>query len=331
VSRRAVATTGGPARPGGGASPPTDRVVRVLEAVATPGAGPPNAADIARRAGVTTATCHAVLTALTDAGYLVRDPAAKTYRLGPALIPLGEAAKAEYTNVAVIRPDLDRLARDTGLPCTVAARSGNDILFVEHVGGGGAVRIGHRIPCAPPFGAIHVAWSDDATVADWIARTPRPVSADLRRRYRRLLAGIRDHGYAVSPLDDAALRLSQALADLADHSLSPAQRAKIDELLGMLHPHDYLPADLAGAGQLAVNTVTAPLFGPDARTALVVTLHVQQRDVPVDQIRRLAGRLLDATARMTEILGGTPPGRAPRQPTARSGDSSKLLKPHDLE
>ena len=49
--------------------------------------------ELARRLGLSKPTCLGIVTTLTDSGYLVRDAADKTYRLGPALITLGHTAQ----------------------------------------------------------------------------------------------------------------------------------------------------------------------------------------------------------------------------------------------
>jgi DNA-binding IclR family transcriptional regulator len=304
-------------------------VLRLLEAARASGVA--TAADLARRANISPATCHAVMATLLDGGFLVRDPAARTYRLGPALIRLGDTARTQLGDLAglgnpdgadaaapdgavgvggglaLLRPMLAELAGRTKLSCTASATAGEDIVFLEHVGGARPVYAGQRIPCAPPFGAIHLAWSGPAAADAWAARAPWLVSDDLRRRYRDVLAGIREHGYSVSPFDGAAVRLAELIGELAEEVRGPEQRAKTRELLGMLQPHDYLPADFAGSRRLSVNTVSAPVFGRSGVPAVVASLHVQRPDVPAAEVRRLAGLLRVATSAMTAATGGAEP------------------------
>src|ERR1700754_2565215 len=81
------------AEPSGRASPPTKRVVAVLDFLA----GHPHdrfgVSELARRLGLSKPTCLGIVTALTESDYLVRDSQDKTYRLGPALIALGHSAQ----------------------------------------------------------------------------------------------------------------------------------------------------------------------------------------------------------------------------------------------
>ena len=48
--------------------------------------------DLAERLGINVASMHALLGALTDAGYLARHPRLRTYTLGPSVVALGTAA-----------------------------------------------------------------------------------------------------------------------------------------------------------------------------------------------------------------------------------------------
>ncbi|MCV7176075.1 ArsR family transcriptional regulator, partial [Mycolicibacterium sphagni] len=83
------------------ASPPTARVVAVLE-------------FLARRVELSKPTCLGILTTLTESGYLVRDVGDngrdKTYRLGPALIALGHTAQESLRVSPAARDELRRLS-----------------------------------------------------------------------------------------------------------------------------------------------------------------------------------------------------------------------------
>jgi DNA-binding IclR family transcriptional regulator len=73
-------------------SPPTDRVVATVSLLAARPDQPLSLAELTRRLGVNKSTGHAILASLVAAGWVLRDPTRKTYRLGPALVALGRSA-----------------------------------------------------------------------------------------------------------------------------------------------------------------------------------------------------------------------------------------------
>ena len=67
-------------------SPPTERVLAIVGLLASqPGSGL-TLSEIAAELDLSIATCHAITGVLVARGYLLREPAGKTFTLGPALI-----------------------------------------------------------------------------------------------------------------------------------------------------------------------------------------------------------------------------------------------------
>src|SRR4051812_2013680 len=98
----------------GRASPPTERVVRILDFLAGRPEERFGLSDLARRLGLSKPTCLGIVTSLTDAGYLVRDAGDKTYRLGPSLITLGHKAQESMRASPAARGELRRLSARFG-------------------------------------------------------------------------------------------------------------------------------------------------------------------------------------------------------------------------
>ena len=63
----------------GRASPPTARVVSILNFLAGYPHDQFGLSELARRIGLSKPTCLGILTTLADAGYVIRDAQAKTY------------------------------------------------------------------------------------------------------------------------------------------------------------------------------------------------------------------------------------------------------------
>ena len=74
-------------------------MVRVLDFLAGRPEERFGVSELARRLELSKPTCLGIVTSLADAGYLVRDPGDKTYRLGPSLITLGHRAQESHRPV----------------------------------------------------------------------------------------------------------------------------------------------------------------------------------------------------------------------------------------
>ena len=166
--------------------------------------------DIARRAGINVASCHAVLTVLVERGYLRRDDQAKTYALGPALHAVGRAALAAQPLLAHAEAAAQGLFAELGVPVLMTAAVGDDILGVVSIGGEEApsplLRAGERRAAIPPAGGAFVAWKDEAEVEAWLARAPLRDPATLEA-LRNGAAAIRERGFEVllQPAENASL------------------------------------------------------------------------------------------------------------------------------
>ncbi len=285
-------------------SPPTDRVVGILAALLAH--GPMTAAQLGRQVAIAPATCVAILNGLTDAGYVVRAARTRVYRLGPALVPLGAAAARDFP-LTTVGPDIEALHRKVGFPCSTAFATDDAIVLVDQVGGDTGPRVGQQIPLAPPFGAIQLAWDDAGRQEAWMQRASPALTREGRDELLQVLSEVREHGFAISPLDESAARLRSTLAEIADQSLSEALRTQTQQLLAALHGRDYLQRELTGPAKISVNTISAPVFGADGQPNFVVSLQVGQSDLAANRVRQLCTALLRATQTMTRRIGGVQP------------------------
>src|SRR6478735_12221347 len=80
--------------------------------------------EMAERLGINVASMHALLGALTDAGYLARHPRLRTYTLGPSVVALGTAALETNPAIDLARDAARDLARETGHEVAVTAVAG---------------------------------------------------------------------------------------------------------------------------------------------------------------------------------------------------------------
>ena len=295
-------------------SNPAERVVRVLEALRAHPDDGLRFAEIARAASVSQATCHAILASLTDAGYVAREESTKAYSLGPALVPLAAGASRTLRVGRVIRPALDELATRVGLACSVAEGVGDAITLVAVAAPSGVdplFRVGTSVPFAPPFGAIHVAWSEDAAIDAWIARATNPALTSARLR-----AVVDDHRrsrVAVAPYTPAREGVRAALAELASDEQAGELRTRTLDLLATIDRLDYTSDELTGTDPLPVHTITAPVFDArdgTRRVAFAVGVQVAAPALPMPRLRELITELHHTTEGMTHTMNDATGERA---------------------
>lgn len=293
-------------------SPPTDRVIAVTEFLASRPGEPATVAELVRHLGLTRATCHAVLAALVRAGWVIRDPVDRTFTPGPALIALGRSAETGVPAARAADRELAALVHELGMSASVAYPSGEHIVVGGYRAAATAeepegVRVGQRIPFAPPFGPGLVAWGTEDDVAEWLARAPQPDAgrADL---FARVLASVRARGYTIESRTPASVRLRSLLVEL--DSLSPRQRPAVAELLYEIGAIDYLADDLKEGRTYPTGVMSAPAFTADGRAALNISVYVWA-DLDPAAIRAVGDRLLLAARTVTKELRGTPPAGFP--------------------
>lgn len=284
-------------------APAVDRTVAVLNLLAAHPDTAFSLSELCRRLDINKATAHAMLTALSDSGFLLRNPRDKSYTLGPALIALGSAAAARRLElVEFARIPMQQLAADTDLQCVVSSAMGEEIVFLavagEVVPFGPHVRVGQRIPLAPPIGTVFTAWSLPDEVDAWLDRTVgRPLTEEELGRYRNGVRAVRRRGYSVGLEPDVlGVRLGQSLDD---HEAVPA-------LIGELSHTSYLMDDF-GNGTHRIGHLAAPVFGPDERVAMVLTLYGFTRQLTGADVARLAAKLTATTREITFAVRGRHP------------------------
>jgi DNA-binding IclR family transcriptional regulator len=289
-------------------SAPTARVVRVLETLRGRAGEGMRYAELADDAGVSQATCHAILTTLADAGYVMRDPVSKSYLLGPAVVGLGEGAARSFPEVGAARAELDDLRARTGLHWSVGKVIGDTITIVRvaaDVSDDEPIRPGTRLPFAPPFGAIHVAWSPPSAVEQWIGRAPGRTFSEPELR-----AVLRDHRqsrFAVAPHTPASVQLRELLGELASDAVSEDVRERTFGLLAAIDRLDYTSDELRNGRALSVNAITAPVFDDHGAVSFAVALHVASPAVEAESVRSLARELVQSVDRVTASIGGRVP------------------------
>jgi DNA-binding IclR family transcriptional regulator len=286
-------------------SPPTERVVAVVDFLAQHPHDRFGLSELARRLGLSKPTCLGILTTLTESDYLIRDGANKAYRLGPKLISLGHAAQESMRVNPAAHEELRRLSSIYRTTAALSAVIDDRITLLELVGPPGAdvgVQVGQSYPFAPPVGLMFVLWDDEA-LRDWLAREPTiPLRTD-GDRLDRVIEECRACGYLVERLTPGGRRLYALMAGMSSE-LPDELRALLGELVSDVGERVYLRSEATARQRHDVSVISAPVFDHHRRQAMVVSLQIG-RSLSDAEITRCARGLTTAAATLTAQLGGT--------------------------
>jgi len=291
----------------GRASPPTERVVAVLDFLARHPHDRFGVSELARRLGLSKPTCLGIVGTLAAADYLVRDAQDKTYRLGPALISLGHTAQESMRVNPAAREELRRLSSKYDTTAALSAVIDDRITLLELVGPPGAdvgVRVGQSYPFTPPVGLMFVLWDDDA-LRTWLAKEPTiPLRTDTDR-LDRVIDECRTTGYLVERLTPGGRRLYALMAGMSS-ALPDELRALLGELVSDIGERVYLRSEANASGPRQrhdVSVISAPVYDHHRRQAMVVSLQIG-RALSDGEITRCARGLMTAASTLTAQLGG---------------------------
>ncbi|TPG32013.1 IclR family transcriptional regulator [Mycolicibacterium hodleri] len=324
-------------------SPPTSRVVSILDFLARHPHDRFGLSELARRLELSKPTCLGILTTLTESDYLIRDAADKTYRLGPRLISLGHIAQESMRVNPAAREVLRRLSTTFDTTAALSAVVDDRITLLDVVGPpsvdvgvtegrSGAtrgvvragrstatrdtVRAGQSYPFAPPVGLMFVLW-DDAALRDWLAKEPTiPLRTDSER-LDRVVAECRSAGYLVERLTPGGRRLYAMMAGMSS-TLPQELRALLGELISDVGERVYLRGEDAARPARSkkrhdISVISAPVFDHHRRQAMVVSLQIGRALTDSEILRRAKGLMATADT-LTALLGGA----RPDQPTVTS-------------
>lgn len=292
----------------GRTSPPTHRVVAVLDFLARHPHDRFGLSDLARRLELSKPTCLGIVTTLTESGYLVRDARDKTYGLGPALITLGHTAQEAMRVNPAARDELRSLSAAHNTIAALSAVVDERITLLELVAPPGVnpgVRVGQSYPFAPPVGLMFVLWDDEA-LEDWLAS---PATIPLRtdtERLHRVVAECRSAGYLVERQTAGGRRLYALMAGMSS-TLPDELRALLGELISDIGERVYLRSEAEpGRARRDISVISAPVFDHHRRQVMTASLRI---GAPLTdaEITRCAKDLVSTADTLTAQLGGHKP------------------------
>ena len=283
-------------------APAVERSIAVLNYLASRPDDRFTLSEIARATDLNKATLHAILGALTEAGFVLREEERKTYSLGPALVALGGAAVEANPAVQLALPHMEALSSELGLDCVASAAIEDQIVILTSASSrrpfGIEVEPGQRLPLAPPLGTVFIAWSPQAEIDRWLAKVgPKASNADIQR-YRQAVDTVRARGYS--------LGLGGEPIPKEERSVRGRPRT-LEDNVRSIRVDEYALIELDNSSAYRLNHIGAPIFDTQGRVTLAMFLSGFQGDIAAGEVPRYAERLRYACTAVTEKIGGREP------------------------
>jgi DNA-binding IclR family transcriptional regulator len=259
-----------PTRP----SPQTARVVDLFELLAGDTGRGLSLAEVSRQLGVHKASCHSMLTELLHAGWLLRDPARKTYQLGPTLVRLGAVAASKFPALDHARPAMAELSNATGAHCIAFSISADHVTVVDQVrnsrAAGHPMAVGTELPTRPPYGASLAAWLPPADQERWIEGVPTGV----RDHYRNVLEQGRRRGYSVGLHVLADVRLLDLASLIRASETRPGRLGDLASAFTeeLMLSEEWYPPSITARREYDVSHIDSAVLGTDGRPVLMLSL-----------------------------------------------------------
>jgi flavin reductase (DIM6/NTAB) family NADH-FMN oxidoreductase RutF/DNA-binding IclR family transcriptional regulator len=207
------------------------------------------------------------------------------------------------------RAQMERVGAELDVECLATTVVGDQMVILAATGRPRSnlvpTRVGQRIPCVPPLGALWFAWARPQEVDAWLARLGR-LDDSTRQMYLDMLARVRHRGWSLGLGDATHSELEAALARLTDQpgraEAEQAVRRLIDQLGG-----EYEPEDLVPTASYDVRNITAPIFGRTGEVGLTLSLYGLPRTMTTADIDRHRQVLIAAADAVTANVGGRRP------------------------
>lgn len=258
-------------------------------------------AEIVREAGINTASCHALLKALTMSGYLLKLPKEGRYVMGPALVAAGQAAMKIHPLIDRAQQAAQELFDELGVPVMLATMAGDDILALSsHADRSGrtvGMKTGQRLPVVPSACLVFVAWSSEATIEKWLARAGVKDETDLDL-WRQALALIRERGFQVTLLVTKEHPLSELMAEMARGHKIPEYKNKSLGLIGSSEQNLEQLAQIIPDEHYDVAMIAAPIFDEYETAPLSMVLGGFAEKLTGAEIEKLAEQLVRTCLRV---------------------------------
>ena len=220
--------------------------------------GPSGVTDLATRVALPKSTVARLLSALETEGAVTQDQAGGDYRLGEGLVDIAGAAQPGRNLVATARPHLLKLTERVGETSGVSVADGRDMYYLDHAEASSEVQVRSWTGESCP---IHTVPSGLVVMAHW---PPSRLDAFLR--------------------SDLSQTTSRTVTDPAEI------RSRLEQIRSLGYAWVY--EEFA----TGINSVAAPIFGPDGSVDAAIHVHGPAYRFPDPDRSHDIGRSLVTTA-----------------------------------
>jgi DNA-binding IclR family transcriptional regulator len=283
-------------------SPPTRRVVEIIELLTERHGDTTRLSDIVKALNLNQATAHTIMNELTDAGWIIRDPVNKTFSIGAALVSL--VKQIDPAPGGLHAAALSATA-DTGYASSVSERAGLQLVILSFTSSDDGrndqwhPEIGDRVPFAAPFGPAIAAWESQSEQRAWIQRcgvSNRAFHAQLER----FLADTFDRGFAVERMSPEMVSAIPVMTKLQAEAVSDSMRDHLDQVLLEMTGAPATSADARGRQRHYVGAISAPVLNLDGRATHNISVH-PFADLSSRKIEQIGRRLRSAADRISSL------------------------------
>lgn len=224
-------------------------------------------ADLSRAVGLPRSSVFRLVYTLTELGFLIRDDAAKTYRLGSRVLGLGFTYLASQELIEVARPRLQTLRDRTRCSAHLGVLEGTEVVYLARFAVDRAMTSGIRVGARLPAHATSLG--------------------------RAILSQL--------PHDEVRAIFDEAqLAAFTDQTATT-----VDALLQLLTKDAARGFALShSAFEQGIASVAAPVFGPDGKVVSAINVTTPEAAIKGDELEtRIADAVLATAAEVSSWLG----------------------------
>lgn len=247
--------------------------------------------ELVRALKLSHSTCHSLVSALVDVGYLYRT-AQKSYALGPRLAAIARVSRDHASLLEIAKPELRDLATRHDLVCSVLVREGNFSVVRErstsarHIGYTSQIGMPLRLR-APLAAAFFITSLNRAE--EWLA-----LNSDLdldaeRAAVQKGMDFLRVHGFLVL---------------LTNPDAPPPDTIPLDKLFdGEIDKLSVTTAlTIAPDTRYDVSSIVAPVFNAESEVEFVLSLIGYEEPISGSEIIALGNEVKSAGIRISSAV-----------------------------